>query len=55
MKDIYWTSDDITFCVKKCNVKECERNKTHIKHIEIPHSYSDFEGTKYCIKERKEK
>ena len=36
-----WTSDDITFCTAKCEVK-CFRKPKHIKHKDIPHSFSDF-------------
>ena len=41
-----WTSDDITFCTAKCEVK-CFRKPKYIKHKDIPHSFSDFSNS--CV------
>lgn len=46
-----WFMDDITFCVKNCDVLECFRNLKH-KHKETRfYSAADFEGTRDCYKE----
>ena len=49
-------SDDVTWCSNvDCKVAECERNQMHKRKGAMFRKYfsiSDFEGTKYCIKER---
>lgn len=49
-----WISDDITFCLKDCDI-DCERNQKNIRHKELPHSYSDFSESDYCPIEREKK
>lgn len=45
-------SEDITYCMNKCNDMKCFRNKKHIKLL-IPHSFSFLEGTEDCHKMQK--
>lgn len=49
------TSEDITYCVSKCNRKKCFRHPSNIHHHEIEHSFADLEGTVYCEKYYDEK
>jgi hypothetical protein len=44
-------SEDITFCLADCENMKCERNKKHIKIMDIPHSFANYENIKgYCLK-----
>ena len=43
-----WISEDMTFCLDKCNYKKCSRHPSNIKHREIPHSYAELKGTELC-------
>lgn len=54
--DDAWISDDITFCNSKCQRRSCFRHPSNIRLHNIPHSFSDLEGTEYCpFREKKEK
>ena len=49
-------SQDMTFCSnEKCEITKCKRHQIHIDWAVEPQwrSYSDFEGTKLCLKENK--
>lgn len=50
-----WFNDDITFCANECNEINCRRNQKNIKIHNIPHSFSYFEGTEYCMKNKDKK
>ena len=50
MKKNRWTSDDITFCVSKCNYKSCDRHLSNIHHPELLHSFAELKNTVYCEK-----
>ena len=46
-----YRNDDISFCTNhRCRRKGCFRHQTNIIHPDIPHSFADFDGTKYCPK-----
>lgn len=42
-------TDDISFCLSECSEKTCFRHPSNIIHHDIPHSFSDFRGTKSCM------
>ena len=46
-----WTSDDITFCVSKCNRKSCFRHPSNIRCPWMPHSFAELKDTEYCDKD----
>ena len=41
-------SNDITFCGSECDVKNCFRHPSNIKHSSMLHSFADFKGTEDC-------
>lgn len=41
-------SQDITFCMNKCDKTDCNRNQFNIIEPNIPHSFSHFRNTPIC-------
>lgn len=41
-------SDDITFCMSKCNKKKCFRHPSNIREPQYPHSVAYLKGSAYC-------
>lgn len=55
MKKDYYYSEDITFCTnRKCERKGCMRHWDNYRGYKPYISVSDFTGTVYCPKEKKE-
>lgn len=52
-RDYLWIEDDITFCMDKCDNKNCPRHSDNIRFPELPHSYSMLKGTPFCPDYRK--
>ena len=52
--EVIVASKDITFCILDCDNMKCFRNKKHIKHPELPHSFAYLENTKDCLDNRKD-
>jgi hypothetical protein len=51
-----YISQDRTFCKKAdCSKTKCDRHRCHIDWSIAPpwRSFAEFEGTKYCLKEKK--
>ena len=49
-----WIFDDRTWCTVDCEMKVCYRNKKLMKNPTGVHSFSDFRGTKECLRYKPE-
>ena len=50
-----YLSDDITFCLNKCDKQDCRRHPNNIRNKNISHSYAYYKNTEYCPKGKYEK
>ena len=48
MKKSEYHSEDITFCISRCNRKSCHRHKSNIRDFSRLHSVADLKGSVYC-------